>query len=55
LSNIGALVIKESRTAAATDEALLSGKSLSPVPIHREGLLDTGAPQEFALPTLGRN
>lgn len=30
-------------------------ESLSPVPIHREGTLDAGAPQEFALPTQGRN
>lgn len=30
-------------------------ESLSPGPIHREGLLDVGAPQEFALLTRGRN
>lgn len=30
-------------------------ESLSPVPIRREGTLDAGAPQEFALLTQGRN
>lgn len=30
-------------------------ESLSPVASHREGVLDAGAPQEFALLTQGRN
>lgn len=30
-------------------------ESLSPAPSHREGMLDAGAPQEFALLTQGRN
>lgn len=30
-------------------------ESLSPVSSHREGMLDAGAPQEFALLTQGRN